>query len=66
MPRLHGCVLASKALLSGHWFWSGLCTVAVPFKGLLTVAQIDMTFVREVSTGSYLCWSGCCFVKHGV
>ena len=56
MPRLHGCTLASKALLSRHGFWSGLCTVAVPFKCLLIGAQIDMCFVQEVNTGSYLCW----------
>ena len=48
MPRLHGCTLASKALLSGHGFWSGLCTVVVPFKCLLIAAQIDSTLYRKL------------------
>jgi len=32
-------------------------TPTVPFKCLLIAAQIDMYFVQEVSTGSYLCWA---------
>jgi len=41
-PRVHGCTLASKALLSVH-AW-GLYIVAVPFKRPRTMVQGGMTF----------------------
>jgi len=47
--------LQRHCLVDMHGVWSGLCIVGVPFKCLLIGAQIEVCFVQEVSTGSYLC-----------